>query len=226
MKRFLKILGGIIVAAALLAGGYTVGSHNGIDSISSALPRVSLNNAAPLSATDMPQNAKPMDKNSDVEKAISEKDAIKDGIEPEMTGRTVVKTNESAAAENWTLIKSYEGSLMNDETSSVVSVYTSAQTEDGEIIWDDGQQWAVEVYDKNGGYYVLMDKYINNGSVYFEVTEIDGETSITVFQSTGAGMEIKQYTYSGNGFKEITLYSSGAANMLCSSIPQYETALN
>lgn len=226
MKRFLKILGGIIVAAVLLAGGYTVGSHNGIDSISSALPRVSLNHAEPSSATDMPKNAKPMDKNSDVEKAISEKETMKEGSEPEMTGRTVVKTDESAAKEGWTLIKSYEGSLTDSETSSVVSVYTSAQTEDGEIIWDDSQQWAVEVYDKNGGYYVLMDKYISNGSVYFEVTETDGKTSINVFQSTGAGMEIKQYTYSGSGFKEITLYSSGAANTLCSSIPQYETALN
>lgn len=221
MKKFLKIFGGIIIAAALTAAGYAAGSHNGITSISSALPRVSLNHAKPSSAPDEPKDIEPEDKNKDIEKALDEKEEMDKAAEPAPTGRTVVKTNESASSEGWTLVKSYEGELIDGDKSNV-SVYTSAQTEDGEIIWDDGQQWAVEVRDGSGGYYVLMDRYINNGSVYFEVLDIDGAKVINIYTKTTAGTDIKQYTYSGGGFTETTLYSSGAANTLYSTVPDYQ----
>lgn len=213
MKKFLKIFGGIVIAAALVAGGYAAGSHNGMDSISSALPRVSLKHE--LSPSDAPGLPSP------------ETDDIKDALaqigktDEAPTGRTVVKTDESAAKESWTRIKSYDCALIGND-SATVSLYTSAQTIDNEIFWDDSQQWVVEVSDKNGGYYVLTDKFINNGSVYFEIVETDGKASVNVFSETCTGMEIKQYTYSGSGFAETTLYSSGTANMLYSTVPSYQ----
>lgn len=219
MKRFLKIFGGIIIAAVLAVGGYAAGSHNGMDSISSALPRVSLNHAEPSMSPDFSEDLKPENKDKDAPDSKEEKPET---AEPEKTGRTVVKTNESAAGENWTLLEKYDGSLTAEGEQSELAVYTSAETIDGEIIWDDGQNWVVEVSDGKGGYYVLMDKYINNGSVYFEVLDNDGEKAVNVFINTGAGMEIKQYTYSDNGFTETTLYNSGATNTLYSSVPDYK----
>ncbi len=222
MKTFLKVTGGIILGAALAVGGYAAGSHNGITAISSALPRVSINHGEPPANTDMPQDAAPAseDKSKDIEKAIEEKNMAEENTEPAQTGRTVVKTESSAAEEGWTRVKNYECAL-TDEGDATVSVYTSAETADGEIIWDDGQQWVVEIYD-GGGYYTLMDKYINNGSVYFEVIDNDGQKAVNVYTKTGGLTDIKQYTYSENGFTETTLYSSGTANVLYSSLPDYE----
>lgn len=213
MKKFLKIFGGGVIAAALVVAGYAVGSHNGMDSISSALPRVSLKHELPPSDVPEPQSPK--------EDNIKDAIAGADKTEEAPTGRTVVKTNESSAKDGWTLIKSYDGSLIGDD-SAAVSLYTSAQKIDGEIIWDDSQQWVVEVSDKNGGYYVLMDKLISNGSVYFDVTEKDGKASVNVFTRTCTGIDIKQYTYSGSGFAETTLYNSGTVNMLYSTVPDYQ----
>lgn len=214
MKKFLKIFGGIIIAAALVTGGYVAGSHDGMDSISSALPRVSLKHELPPS--DAP--GLPSPETDDIKDALAQAGKTD---EASKMGRTVVKTDESASQSGWTLIKSYDCALIGDDGASV-SLYTSAQTIDNEIIWDDSQQWVVEVSDKNGGYYVLMDRLISNGSAYVEVVEADGEKSVNVFVKTSAGMEIKQYTYSGNGFAETTLYSSGAVNTLCSTVPSYQ----
>lgn len=220
MKTFLKVIGGVILSAALVVGGYAAGSHNGINTISSALPRVSINHGEPSAHTDVPKNAVPEDKDKDIEKALDEKEQMDKAAEPVQTGRTVVKTESSAAEKGWTKVKDYECALMDNSEASV-SVYTSAETVDGEIIWDDGQQWVVEIYDGRG-YYTLMDKYITNGSVYFDVTDTDGKKAVNVYTKTGCSTDIKQYTYSENGFVETTLYSSGTTNILYSTLPDYE----
>lgn len=214
MKKFLKIFGGIVIAAALVAGGYIAGSHDGMDSISSALPRVSLKHELPPSSAP----GLPSPEADDIKDVLVQKGKTDEALK---TGRTVVKTDETAAQEGWTRIKSYDCALIGND-SAAVSLYTSAQTIDNEIIWDDSQQWVVEVSDKNGGYYVLMDKLISNGSAYFEIVEADGKASVNVVTETCTGIEIKQYTYSGSGFAETTLYSSGTANMLYSTVPSYQ----
>lgn len=220
MKRILKIFGAIAIAAVLTVGGYVAGSQNGMDSITSALPHVNITHGAPEGS---PHASGAPDFKTDAEKEpLPPETDDKEPTEPEKTGRTVVKTNESAAKSNWTLVKRYDGSLMNNDDKSKLSVYTSAETIDGEIIWNDGQQWVVEVDDQNGDYYVLMDKYISNGIVYFEIIEKDGKTAINVFTKTCVGMDIKQYTYSKDGFTETTLYNSGTANTLYSSVPDYQ----
>jgi hypothetical protein len=113
--------------------------------------------------------------------------------------------------------------LLGNGDNAQVALYTSAQTEDGEIIWDDGQKWVVEISDGDGGYYTLLDKYISNGNVYIEVDELeDGNKAVTVVTKTSSGLDVKQYTYGNNGFVEKTLYNSGSVNTMYSSIPDYE----
>lgn len=217
MKKVFKVLGAVVIAALLTVGGYIAGSQNGMESISSALPHVNITHNAPEGSPDSSGAPAP-----DGDKLPSPDIANNEQTEPEKTGRTVIKTNESAAKEGWSLVKSYTGSLTGKDSQATVRIYTSAETIDGEIIWDDGQQWVVEISDTDGGYYVLMDQFITNGSVYFDVTEADGKTAVNVFTKSCTGMDIKQYTYGKNGFIETTLYSPGTANMLYSSLPDYE----
>lgn len=228
MKKFLKVLGAVVIAVALLAVGYAWGSRAGENSVTSALPHLSLERESPKPSLDTANSQKatenPQDKKE--EKAENKKTQTNNAdkpTEPEKTGRTVVKSSSSAAKENWTTLNSFDGDLMNNGKHSEVKLYTSAETDDGEVLWDDGQSWVVEVYDEKGGYYTLLEKYIKNGSVYFEVNALDnGKNAVTVFIKTAAGLEVKQYTYSGDGFTEATLYNSGHQNTVYSSMPDYQ----
>ncbi|MCC8169192.1 MAG: hypothetical protein LIO59_02250 [Oscillospiraceae bacterium] len=228
MKRFFKIFGAVVLAVALVSGGYFMGTQAGKDSISSALPKVSVNNealiaepsGAPEPMDDAGENP-PINQNEAEENPQAQEDNT--AAEPEKTGRTVVKSDQSAAESTWTTIGEYDCDLFGNGENATISLYTSAQTEDGEIIWDDSQNWAVEISDGEGGYYDLLDKYISNGTVYFEVNELeDGENAVTVFVKTGSSFEAKQYTYSDGGFVETTLYNSGSINTMYSSLPDYQ----
>ena len=229
MKKFWKILSSAVLAVVLLAVGYAWGSRAGENSITSALPHLSLERETPkpsLEATNMPITVtkKPEDKKEEsAENKKTETGKASEPTEPEKTGRTVVKTDDSAAKDTWSTLNSYEGDLLNNGKDAKVTLYTSAETDDGEVLWDDGQSWVVEVSDENGGHYTLLEKYIKNGSVYFEVNGLDnGKNAITVFIKTAAGLEVKQYTYSGDGFTEATLYNSGHQNTVYSSMPDYQ----
>ena len=130
------------------------------------------------------------------------------------------KTDASAAKETWSKLD--ESAYSADGLNGTVTLSTSAQTYEGEIVWDDGQEWALEVSDANGGYYTLFDEYISNGSVYFEILEnADGNRVINAYIITGAGVSIRQYSYADGEFTQNMLYESGAVNRLYSSVPMY-----
>ncbi len=229
MKKFLKIAGAVVIAVALLSIGYAWGSRAGENSVTSALPHLSVEHENPKASpkvTEAPadNNEKTQDKTE--KKAENKKEENNSSAkvnEPEKTGRTVVKTDDSAAKDTWTTLNSFEGDLLNNGKSAKVTLYTSAETDDGEVLWDDGQSWVVEISDENGGHYTLLEKYIKNGNVYFEVNALDnGKNAITVFITTAVGLEVKQYTYSGSGFTETALYNSGHQNTIYSSMPDYQ----
>lgn len=223
MKKFLKIFGAIVLAAALVSVGYFMGSRAGENSITSALPHMSIEHSEPLSEYTAPPTenaASEPEKTVEKEPEQAKENAV---TEPEKTGRTVVKADESAAEDSWSTLKRYSCDLFETGEDAEIVLYTSAYTEDGEVIWDDGQNWVLEVSDGEGGYYTLLDRYVNNGNIYFEVSELENEKkAINVFIKTGAGLEVKQYTYGENGFVETSLYNSGSINTLYSSIPYYE----
>lgn len=226
MKKFLKAFGIIVLAAVLVAGGYYMGTQAGEHSIVSALPHRTLEQGVASikpDATGAPEQAEsdgPVEKADEKPKNESDTNTA---TEPEKTGRTVVKTDESAAGETWSNLEEYSCDLFGNDTDAKIVLYTSAQREGDEIIWDDGQNWVVEISDGDGGYYTLLDKYINNGNVYFEVSELEnGQKAVNIYLKTGAGFEVKQYTYGENGFVEKTLYNLGTVNTMYSSIPDYQ----
>lgn len=142
---------------------------------------------------------------------------------------TAQKTPENI--KNLTTISSYEGDLDGDGTGETITLSTSAERKNnGEFIWNDGQNWALFVNDSEETF-VLLDDFIQAGNVYFEVSEYymeDGkEPKISVIVSTGAGFSLKNYTFSAeeSGYVEESIFDTktltkAGINRLYSSFPE------
>lgn len=131
----------------------------------------------------------------------------------------------------WNEAASYTGDVDGDGTDEVVMLLTSAEQEDGEFLWNDGQNWALYVDDREDDY-LFLKKYLNAGSVYFEVLDyyMDEGTQpvISVVESTGAGFSVKNYRFSSTdkGYIETVVYDTkdvteGGTNRRYSSFPEY-----
>ncbi len=215
MRKSVKIIS-VVLAACVIAGGsylggYKGGYKSGQDSHMSAMPKKTI---------DIPQQAGE-DENAPKPEEAAPKDTVgaeNENLPPSADIRIIKKQDESSADSSWTNLEhSY-----NPEGTGTVTLYTSAQKIDNEIIWDDSQKWMVEVTDGNGGYYTLYDQNISNGSVYYDVFQKDKKTFINVYTMSGTGTTIKQYTQTENGFEEKEVYNSGTVNRVNSTVPSYE----
>ena len=135
----------------------------------------------------------------------------------------VTRSEVSAIADGkWTTVSEYETDLTGDGQADKLTIYTSAESIDGEILWDDGQNWVAEIEDAQGGYYTLVSRYVSNGCVYAEVSEnADRDRTVTIVATNGAGLSLKRYEYSPSGFMESRIVEDAASNVLYSSVPFY-----
>lgn len=109
----------------------------------------------------------------------------------------------------YNLASQYEYDFDSDGELDTLSVLTTAQVADGQIIADDGQNWMVTVTTKNGTY-MLYNQYLQIGSIQLDIGELyDKETTnvIILTQTSGAGKSIIQYTYESGTFNEELVYS-------------------
>lgn len=207
MKKFFKVIGVIALAAVVGAGGYVMGTRAQHSSIVSAIPHMTLSKPsdAPAPSGDM------LREEEKTPETPASNIAAKDV-------RIISKTEGSAAKEGWTELERTQVPNGHGE----VALYTSAQKEGGELMWDDSQHWLLEYSDGSGGYYQLVSKYISHGSVYYDVFEAEnGEWLINAYTMTGAGTTITQYSLGESGFEEKTVYDSGSVNKITSTIPSY-----
>ncbi|MBQ3038050.1 MAG: hypothetical protein IJD30_02610 [Clostridia bacterium] len=124
----------------------------------------------------------------------------------------------------------YTTNIISDENEDIITLYTSAQRDmRGDMMWDDTQDWVLQV--KTGNEIRELYKQRLHGSVYFNVSDYynDGadEKVITLFITTNASNEIREYRYNGENFVEKVVYTSDeAANegigRHYTSIPMYE----
>lgn len=133
---------------------------------------------------------------------------------------------------DWTEVSRYTGDVDGDGANENVVLVTEAKKDkNGELLWNDGQNWALYV-DGSEKDYVLFKNYVNIGNVYFEVSDYymkDGVVPrINLILSTGASFSLKGYSFSSKSmaYEEYTLYNSGneaigAISRKHSSIPQY-----
>lgn len=211
-KKGVKAVLCIIAAAVLIAGSYYAGYTKYTSSIISAMPKQSVGSPG--------ETPPPLPDSSGVPQQTPETEQQKQEESPE-AGKYIGKSASSAVEDTWSEIDSYQCDLNSDGDEEDIALYTSAESDDGEILWNDSQKWVLEI--KSGdSYYILLNQNVSNGRVYFDVdTTTDGTYAITVYTVSASGMSIKQYTYSKTGFIEKQIYSAGSAGKVHSGIPAY-----
>lgn len=196
---FLKVIAGVLALAVFGAGGFALGMRYKTENVVSALPRVT----GEKISIDSPEDTQ---------------------TEKEENSVFIGKSSESGAGSGtWTTVDSANYDITGDGVNDTITLYTSAESDSSGIMWDDRQQWVLEVSDGTGGYYTLASESISNGYLYYETAErTDGKRSVIVYESTGSGTNIKEYIFSRAGFEESAVYNSNSMNKVHSSIPTYK----
>lgn len=196
MKKFFATLGVIVLACTIAAGGYIAGQKTQIGGISMLRAGKTTENTAVAEPTKAPAEAVP----------------AKADEKTQTTKNTIEKSVSSKVQDNYSEVKKVSA-VFSDNNKADICLYTSAQKDsDGEFMWDDGNQWVLEVKMKDT--YTLLDKYVQMGKVNIIVGgDEKGEGVITAVISTGSGLTVKEYTYNGTAFEEQTVYDSGALNV-------------
>ncbi len=151
----------------------------------------------------------------------------------EQINRVEIKASGlSAEINNMTEVTSYVGDTDGDGVDERVVLATSAERSGkGEFLWNDGQNWALYVDDKEDGTFVLFDGFVQAGNVNFEVSDYymkDGAVpKISVILSTGAGFSLKNYIFlkETKAYAEEVVYDTkevteGGINRRFTSIPE------
>lgn len=111
-----------------------------------------------------------------------------------------------------TKLQEFVFDLDGDGKEETIELHTAAgRDEDGNMAWDDGQNWLLVVVNGNG-YYPLLQEYVQLGTVYFTVTDDqNGTIIISVIVNTGAGMKLVSFTYDQdqNGYRGEVVYHIG-----------------
>ncbi len=201
MKKILAVIGSAALALALASGGYIAGQRNQLSSITSALPRETIENTVKTENSTMPfkEEMPPPVNAAEV-------------MQPE---RNIIEKNSSTAIQDgWTEVKSFNPVMLGDVKAQVRLCTSAEKDSDGEFLWDDGNQWVLEVMIDNNSFYTLLNKYVQLGKVDVMVgTDENGEYVITAVISTGSGLVAEKYTYNGTAFEGQTVYNSGVLNV-------------
>jgi len=131
---------------------------------------------------------------------------------------------------DWTIMGDYNKPITKSGNDRIL-LATSAQTENGEMLWDDSQYWTLAVLTEEGAYNLFFERV--NGRVYAEVNEayVQGvaTTIITAYIFSGGDREVRNYTYSYNedAFIEEQMFttksfSTGGISNMYSTFPEYK----
>lgn len=139
-----------------------------------------------------------------------------DGGAKEVLINPVDKVN----VDNLSLLDEFAIDFDNDGIEEKIGMYTSAQKDsNGEVMWDDGQNWLFIVQDTDKDY-VLVDEYVQLGSIDFNIYTIEDDFYISTYSSRTASLTLNLYHYDrvNDNFEMTTPYNApGNVNMLKTS---------
>ncbi len=163
---------------------------------------------------------------------VTEKPHTELGVE---TKNEIIKAGEIPKdVLGWNEVSSYVGDIDGDGADEKIILITSADRDtDGEFLWNDGQNWALYVDDREEDF-LLYNQYLSTGYPYFEISDYymkDGaEPKIKLVVSTGASFAVTNYEFSkaDNGYVKTVIYDTakvteGGINRRFSSFPEYDT---
>lgn len=130
----------------------------------------------------------------------------------------IFASDKKISTENLTLLDSYSTDVNKDGLEDVIEMYTSAmRNSNGEMMWDDGQNWLLIVKEKDH-VYVLFEGYVQLGTIKYRVFT-EGEQNIfhlLTIRTGSAEMVITDYIYNkeDNGFEQKVIYNPDFVNSL------------
>ncbi len=137
-------------------------------------------------------------------------------------------TDNPIGNNSWTRLSEANIDLDADNQEEIITLYTAAQRDSqGEIMWDDGQQWLLMIEDETG-FYPLISEYIQLGSIYYYISDTNLDTNtapvVTGITSTSYNFTLTNYSYNEEkkGYEKDTVYDSGPLNTVYMSIPGYK----
>lgn len=144
----------------------------------------------------------------------------------EKTSFTPVPSGPESKAEALTEVDSVDTELLSEDDLDEITLYTSAKKENGKFVWDDSQEWMLEIKGTDGKYYTLFDERVSTGNIYFDVAEVDGKKYILLHNVSTAADYIKVFCVNDNDVcatNELDLNSmqTEAVNLIYTSIPFY-----
>ncbi len=151
---------------------------------------------------------------------IDKEEPIDEVPDPEVK-TVIIEATDKIDVQDLALLDSYIFDIDGDGVEETIAMYVDAHQEpNGEIYWDDGQNWLflVEGEEKD---YVLFNDYVQLGTVRFHVYTVDeNQFYITAVKPTTAGLSITEYKFDNesNNFIAKTIYeATGNVNMLHNS---------
>ncbi|TCO68252.1 hypothetical protein [Marinisporobacter balticus] len=130
----------------------------------------------------------------------------------------IFESKDLIDTKNLTLLEKYRIDVDGDNEDEEVQLYTAAERDaDGEIMWDDGQNWLMLVKDSDRAF-VLFDGYIQLGELklWIYTTDEDNKMHITTLQPSSASALVDDYIFveEKQGFEKKILFNPKNVNML------------
>ena len=131
------------------------------------------------------------------------KDEIAEETEERVREKTkIALSTKLEMSSNWTILDEYSAQITrhsSEDAEDRIMLATSASVdEDGEVCWDDSDEWALAVVTEDGAYNLFLER-VQLGDVFFEVSTayVKGAPKeiITVYVFAEAGNKIYNYTY-------------------------------
>lgn len=134
--------------------------------------------------------------------------------------KLVIKPIDKVALDDLTMLDEFDMDFDNDGIEEKIGMYTAAGKDaNGEIAWDDGQRWLFLVQDTDKDY-VLVDEYVQLGSIDFNVYTIEDDFYIATHSARTASLRLNLYHYDreNDSFEMTTPFNTkGNVNMIKSS---------
>ena len=131
-----------------------------------------------------------------------------------------IKPVDKINVDNLSLLDEYLFDFDKDGVEEKIGMYTKAEKgPDGEIYWDDGQNWLFVVQDSDKDY-ILVDEYVQLGKIDFNIYTIEDDFYITTYSARTASLTLNLYHYDSETdsfIMTVPFNTSGNVNMLKSS---------
>ena len=139
---------------------------------------------------------------------------------------TEIPPVQTTASEGLNKVTETQCSLISDSSTETVTLYTSAPKENGRFEWDDHARWLLEIASENGDVYTVLDSSFSNGSIYFDILEIDSNKYIFVRNISTASDSTTVFTFKDGKLTEtneidLNGMKDKAVNLIFTSTPNY-----